>query len=320
MQAGKFKYPLIQGGFTLIELMISLVLGLLITAAVIQVYITMVRTKTIQQSGSQITDVSVFGIQRLEQSLRMANLGNTVTNINSTTANGGIILTAANLNGTVSNVNPTFLTDSSGDTVGTDKAWTAISGTNIGSDQLTLQYTNKTDQDLVDCEGQTVNKDAQVIERYFLRKPTSKSGTAGLVLACEAVRVTMNGATVNLTGFGDAGQETIMNVEQFKILLGIQTLNGSLTYVTPNQYKNATNTSPFFNAPIIAIKVGMIVRSDKPIVDGNVTPPTTVKLFGVDNTASDTTTKYIRKAYESTTMLRNARVTSIITSNAAREL
>ncbi len=63
-------------GFTLIELMISLVLGLMITAAVLQVYIANVRTSAIQQSGSDLQYASIFGIQQLESHLRLANLGN----------------------------------------------------------------------------------------------------------------------------------------------------------------------------------------------------------------------------------------------------
>lgn len=53
----------IQKGFTLVELMISLVLGLIIVAAVMQVYMMSIRTNTIQQSGSNIQNTSVFGIQ-----------------------------------------------------------------------------------------------------------------------------------------------------------------------------------------------------------------------------------------------------------------
>jgi len=43
-----------QRGFTLIELMISLVLGLLISAAIIQVFITSQRVDRVQSAGSEI--------------------------------------------------------------------------------------------------------------------------------------------------------------------------------------------------------------------------------------------------------------------------
>ena len=59
------RYPTASLGFTLIELMISLVLGLLISAAVIQVYIVNTRTVTIQQSASEVQDSTIFALQSL---------------------------------------------------------------------------------------------------------------------------------------------------------------------------------------------------------------------------------------------------------------
>ena len=55
-----------QQGFTLIELMISLVLGLLIIAAASQVYVISLRTATVQQAGSSILDANVFGLQQIQ--------------------------------------------------------------------------------------------------------------------------------------------------------------------------------------------------------------------------------------------------------------
>lgn len=75
------SYRLIQSGFTLIELMISLVLGLLISAAVIQVYIINTRTITVQQSASEVQDSTIFAMQSLEERVRLANLGNPINNI-----------------------------------------------------------------------------------------------------------------------------------------------------------------------------------------------------------------------------------------------
>lgn len=56
-----------QTGFTLIELMISLVLGLIVSAAVIQVYLINVKTSSIQANASELQDASVFGLQQLEK-------------------------------------------------------------------------------------------------------------------------------------------------------------------------------------------------------------------------------------------------------------
>lgn len=64
-----------QKGFTLIELMISVVLGLLIVAAVTQVYVMAMRTASTQRASAGILDANVYGLQQVERSLRMAGLG-----------------------------------------------------------------------------------------------------------------------------------------------------------------------------------------------------------------------------------------------------
>ncbi|WP_182406100.1 PilW family protein [Psychrobacter sp. GP33] len=85
-----------QHGFTLIELMISLVLGLLISAAVMQVFLTSQRVDRIQTAASEIQDKAVFGLQAIESQVRIANLGNDGVPTNDTTVLGGIVLTAGN--------------------------------------------------------------------------------------------------------------------------------------------------------------------------------------------------------------------------------
>lgn len=63
------RYPAAVSGFTLIELMISLVLGLLISAAVMQVYLINTRTITVQQSASEVQDSTIFAMCHFPQTL-----------------------------------------------------------------------------------------------------------------------------------------------------------------------------------------------------------------------------------------------------------
>ena len=145
-------------GFTLIELMISLVLGLLISAAVIQVYLTNTKTASTQKSGSELQEASVFGLQQLESHLRLANLGNSVTSITDTTAGGGIVLSLQNIRVTDTAYNP-FLTHTAGDT-----GFTSVSNiTGINSDQLTIQFKNTTGVKIADCESADVELGDTVI-------------------------------------------------------------------------------------------------------------------------------------------------------------
>lgn len=293
-------------GFTLIELMISLVLGLLISAAVIQVYIISTRTATVQQSASEVQDSTIFSLQSLEDHIRIANLGNPITSINDSSNHGGIVLTQANL-GSAGPAETSLFTN------GTDSAgWTGLSNINaIASDQITIQYKNITDNALYDCEGEKVEDDNEwVVERYFIRLASgapSKSGVQDLVLACAAGRVDKDGAVTK--PFTGNGEVIITAIDQFKMLLGVQTDVTKLTYLTPKDYLALTP-----KPAITTIKLGVIVRSNTPLITD--TDKELFTIFGADHTlkADATRQNYYRRSYESTVLLRNARVMSFVSS------
>ena len=135
----------IQQGFTLVELMISLVLGLLISAAVMQVYMANVRSVTLQDAGSSLIDSNVFGIPIIEDHIRLANLG-LAGEVNDTSEGSGIFLTeTGNLKGIKlvgGKTIPLVLLTNTGDVtpVGKDDQWTAKTATNTPSGQLTIQF------------------------------------------------------------------------------------------------------------------------------------------------------------------------------------
>jgi type IV pilus assembly protein PilW len=316
------NYNMRQSGFTLIELMISLVLGLLISAAVMQVYLISVKTSSVQASGSELQDASIFGIQQLEKKVRLANLGNPATRIDSTTAKGGIVLTGANLGATQPYTDTGYLTRRAGDSASGTNGWTGASNTNIDSDQLTIQYTNITGSPFSDCEGATVEINETAVERYFLRpvtNDTSSGAIKNLVLACDAGRVTnTTPATIATYGgsdtrnFGRAGQEFITNVDQFKVLLGTQSDSGStagqLMYLPSNSYLDITN-----KPAITAVKMGLIVHGSTPVLGSE--DQTSFVLLGQSNNLKNDTSrsKQVRTTYETTTLLRNARVVNVKT-------
>ena len=311
-----------QSGFTLIELMISLVLGLLISAAVMQVYLISVKTSSVQASGSELQDASIFGIQQLEKKVRLANLGNPATRIDSATAKGGIVLTGANLAVDLPYTNTGYLTRRAGDSASGTNGWTGASNTTVASDQLTIQYTNITGSPFSDCEGATVEINETAVERYFLRpvtNDTSSGAIKNLVLACDAGRVTnTTPATIATYGgsdtrnFGKAGQEFITNVDQFKVLLGTQSDSGStagqLMYLPSNSYLDITN-----KPAITAVKMGLIVHGSTPILGSE--DQTSFVLLGQSNNLKNDTSrsKQVRTTYETTTLLRNARVVNVKT-------
>ena len=301
-----YSYPTHIQGFTLIELMISLVLGLLISAAVIQVYITSTRTMTVQQSASEVQDSTIFALQAIEKHVRLANLGNPITSINDTTNHGGVVLTPQNL-GSSNNTATNFLTNSNGsrESIGLSN----IAG--IASDQLTIQYRNITTHNLYDCEGGVIeagNAD-WVVERYFVRLTTGATANNAkvqdLALACSAGRVSNDGTVVK--AFTDTGSMIVSAVDQFKVLLGVQSDAANLTYLPASTYLELTD-----KPAITTVKLGVIVRSNTPLITDVNNQKFTV--FGTEHTIKTDTSqkKYYRRSYESTVLLRNARVMTIV--------
>ena len=301
------RYRANSSGFTLIELMISLVLGLLISAAVVQVYMISTRTATVQQSASEVQDSAIFSLQAIEDHIRLANLGNPISNIKDTTNHGGIVLTAANL-GTTNATDAKYFTTSADST-----GWTGLSNvTGVESDQLTIQYKNVTSSSLYDCEGAEVQKDSPdwVVERYFVRKATGGADT-DLVLACAAGRVDEDGQII--TAFTGAGEVIIPAVDQFKVLLGTLADVSQLSYLPASTYLELTD-----KPAITTVKLGMIVRSDTPLIED---PESSLlaadkgkfTILGAEQKLkADSVNKVrYRRSYESTIVLRSARVMSV---------
>lgn len=172
-----------QAGYTLIELMIALVLGLLISAAAFQVFYTSQRTSTTQKSASEVQDSAIFGLQLLERHLKLVNLGAASPIMNGTTSKGGIVLTTTNTS--LTNQDLFTKQDATADT------------TTGKSDQLTIQFVAP--QNMLDCQGSVVAVGTMVQQRYFIKDNN---------LVC-AAQAKINGN----------GEILIPNVDHFKVLL-----------------------------------------------------------------------------------------------------
>lgn len=212
----------LQQGFTLIELMISLILGLLVSAAALQILYTNSLSSNIQSAGSNIVDTNTFGLDYLTKQIRKANYGILSSQsffLNHRTPQGGIVLTApdnltvfgntvagetvaSNLRGlSKSNqqISDTFLTRSASSLSGSN---VKFGSTALSSDQLTIQYKVSSDNQ-VDCQSRNVMKDDYVIERYFVRDGG---------LACASAIYTYSETTAKK----DATNQNAINIDKYK--------------------------------------------------------------------------------------------------------
>lgn len=318
-----------QQGFTLIELMISLVLGLLIIAAASQVYVISLRTATVQQAGSSILDANVFGLQQIENNIRMAGLG--LSDVaKAGAADSGIL--AGGDTATAINVLHVSGNKLSSDLISRDGSG-PTNTTSTGSDQLTIQY--RAPANMRDCEGHlvlgprtgildlpgnpVVSIDGQIIvERYFVK---NNNGT--LELRCDAGLYVSNhiiqddgqgtaNATI-LTGANnrhnihnlnanDDGVLIASGIDDFQVRFGIASgaNHSGIRYVTPTEYQALDS-----NTAIITVQLGLLTKGSVPSSDAPESQVYTI--LGNDVSMKSDQGQFIRRVYETNIMLRNSR-------------
>lgn len=283
-----------QTGFTLIELMLSLTLGLIITAAAILLFLAGQKSLSMQQGVSDIQDNANFGLNYLVQDIRLANLNNPKASINDQTAYGGVVLTSSanavkdasniplsNIYHQVkgANVKVEFLSGT-----GTGPSNVQVAGSDVSSDQLVIQYIpqyakvgTKWEGGGYDCEGNALSFTEQqvIIQRYFLREDNNKNDkepNKPLALACAAGHYPVDPGKpavatgplpdMAITGYGAAGEIIMKRVDYLRVLLNIQddTVTppaASRRYISIKDYMALTAPRP----RIVAVQLGILARS-----------------------------------------------------------
>ena len=272
-----------QHGFTLIELMISLVLGLLISAIALQLFLTSQRSATTQQGMMNLQNTTLFGMGEVVNHLRIANLNASLPFIDDTVLYGGVVLAPNNISANLANfsIDENLLTRGS---IGPSNL------VGVQSDQLVIQYKVNTPNQF-DCEGKGLTASDYVVERYFLRTDTNRNDpNQPLALACKATRYTEATAKTNTTlnGLDTDGEILIPRVDHFSVRLGVaydgantactavtqDVMNGTppvkttenikpdarldcFSYMNIEDYRTLTGKKP----QIVSIQIGVLARS-----------------------------------------------------------
>lgn len=313
-----------QSGFTLIELMIALALGLLIVAAGLAVFLGSSRSLNLQSGQSELQQNANFGLSLVAYDLRHTNL-NTVSSqrVNNITLGSGIIFKKENLPTplqSTANLETELVTLQAKDT----------DNTTGKSDRLTVQYTPATNS-VFNCEGaQVLNASSKVVvQRYYVAatpqqvtgEPTSYS------LYCDAGEYSTSGSPAAITGLGAHGsnsaQQIMQRVDAFKVRLGVKNPAGQLRYMTIDEYESAMTT--LLAAPacitktsasctdtflqVASIHIGILSRSTGAIgADASLNTQTTFEVAGSPVTLTGDAVinkRYLRQAVNQVVAIRN---------------
>ena len=290
-------------GFTFVELLVALALGIIISAAALHLFMGGIMSTRMQQASAELQDSGLFGLEYIAKDIRLVNYGNiSHPNLNDETVSGGIVLTTS---GTGGNVNLVSAAVTAEDITKSDLP----SNVNIKSDQLTIQFIAP--NDMVNCEGEMVTKGQFVIQRYFLR-PDQNGMDGDLALACDANKPAGTSAST-ITEFGgdDEGEIIMPRVDHLRFYLGAQSNKGqNFGYYTISEYMKAAKSARTASKEpprIVSVKIEVIVRSKdstaNKMIDASkgtdATEDASVK-------STDDKTPYLRRLYVTTVALRNA--------------
>lgn len=292
----------IERGFTLIELMIALTLGLLIVAASIQVFITANQSLAFQQSSANIQNSGLFGMDYIIRDLRRANIDSNSAAMTIDTLHGGIVFNNKN-------ISKATMTDAESINALLTKSSIGPSNFNsLKSDQIVIQYKNTIGSQF-NCEGVKVLPNQFVVQRYFLKEEKA-AATADqyrpLSLRCKATVYTGDSAT-SLDLSGD-GEMLIPNVDHLRVLLGVARDNpvkdgvmDDFLYVSPSEYIKLID-----KPQIVSIQLGILVRSPESVANGTeLTKFTVLDLQNKELLTDPDKSKYLRQVITQTVALRN---------------
>lgn len=268
-----------QQGFTMLELIIAMALGLLIIAAATGVFLAGQRSLATQSGVGDLQQNAIFGIAQLTHELRHANLNTIEGNvIKRTTLGSGIVFSDQNVAGI----------DGAHTTQTSKVANTVFRG--ISNDQLTIQFRPHVANLLQSCTGTSLGVDELNVQRYFIQPMPQGDNRFGLY--CDADNNTDNFGSPRLI---------IPDVEAFKVRFGTK-LGRNMRYKTIAQLAD--------NDEIISIEVGLIMRSTHNLGSSNnvVNNAKAYQIAGQSTTLinqSESPT-YLREAFSQVVAIRNS--------------
>ncbi|WLF83590.1 PilW family protein [Moraxella sp. ZY210820] len=323
-----------QAGFTLIELMIAIILGMLVVAAALAIFIGGQRALNVQQGMGSVQESAIFGLNQLTYFVRHANLNSTETQqVKLNDLGSGIIFNANNFPVTATSQRAAQPFTQTGQRA-------AVRGVLAESDSLAIQYMPSYDRStpanfistMVDCEGRDIsfrskNPDSRYVSvhRFYVDlMPASQQNADGTryALYCDASYydavaksstgidniggqlINNSGGVASVPGTPDNSNAIVLipDIEAFKVRLGVKNAAGSIRYMPINQYTNATEN-------VVSVELGILVRSNESVGnDDNIDATRRYDVAGttVQINTDNTGTKRLREAFSQVVALRNA--------------
>ncbi len=282
-------------GFSMLELMVAMALGLLISAAAIQLFLANQMSLNFQRGMNDVQANGRFAIDQMTREFMLAGLGPGVT-----TASSG-----------TDDLNPVAFvnTDIPGLAAGQPVSTNNVQDSGIGeSDQIVIQYFANTDT--IDCEGGNVPAGRYVVSRYFIAADAANNDSPSLM--CDAgshngTAMTVSGTAGDPANYGGTGTVLLAGVDSFQVLYGVDDgVNNRAQvarYMTAIQYNALAAPRP----EVLAVRIGLFLRSqERASNEVGLSAPPDVQILDIALAGTSIPNDgLLRRLFISTIMLRN---------------
>ena len=257
-----------QVGLTLIELMIALLLGLILSLAAVQLLLTNQRTFSLQDAVTSLNEDGQMVLRYLAADIRNAGRAGQIEGF----------------------VDPVVTTLAMEGEDGESVSFAAADGGNGSNDQLSVRYLGTSACQGADLTNGGTDPEGQImVNRYYVEDGS---------LWCSSLRqVGLGSGTYE--ALSPNAVELISGVESFQVLYGLDAdaPNGEVEttqFVTANDL-NAGDS-------VVAIRIGLLLRSSEtnlPVPEGS------QKLDVLDQSITTSDDRAIRRVFSTTAQVRN---------------
>jgi type IV pilus assembly protein PilW len=316
------------GGFTLLELLIAMTIGLVILASSLSLYVASSRGSQMSQVETQMNEDGILALNLIQQQLKQAGYSRQVIPASGATVMGNYAGPAVR--------------GCDGGFVDAGVAFSSLAcTTGNGSDAIAIRYEATPDNTTptidptplaTNCVGNGINA-ATISQANPPPTPASAAGNYALadnrysvtgastqpMLSCRGSEKDGSSTTSNV--IGTSSLPLLANVESMQILYGVASRPSAelaatydpmrhqiISYLSASDIDNLTSTGVLPNATedrwgrVLSVRVCLLMRSDQPVRD---VPTGGMAYKDCSNIDAAGTDGYLRRTYTTTVLLRN---------------
>ncbi len=302
LKPGRFR----QQGFTLIELMIALAIGLLIMASVLMVIVSASQRGRVSAAESTMNEEGLIALGFLQQQIRLAGYSANAVETGAITRNF--------IDASIRGCDAGFTDEKA--------AFNALTcnSSGAGGAAIAIRYQADTLNTMPTGTAPNLKPSNCLLNTIAEDTPSAVTGKPNYALADNRFFIQISGTGSNRpelvcagaksNGVYEGPQPLFENVEFMKLVYGV-TATGDpadtqiVTYMSANEidtkFSSDTNINLRWNR-VASVKICLLMRSADPVTDGSVSTNTYRDCDGAIQNSDD---NYLRRAYITTAQLRN---------------